>query len=393
MAVAQLALSLYLPSLPALAKHFQVSPSFIQASLTTFITAFACSQFFYGSLSDRFGRRPILLLGLAITILGTIIIIFSSTVYGFFLGRFIEGLGAGALPLLSRAIIRDKFEGMDLTLGMSYLVMFASLTPAIAPFIGGYINDRFGWRVVFIFLLLYSLVAVVNVLFFLPESKKAGKVNISVRNTIKHFKYLLSNKIFIGNVICIIMAYACQLIYQSISPFIFQNQMHLSSASYGELIMLPAVGFLVGNLIFNRFVKYVKNYYLLLIGDIILILSGAALIIEHLFAIVSITAIIIPITTAILGIGFIYPDVVNGALQPFAAIAGTASSLSGFLQVVGSGVLLSLLNYNHVISSPGLGISLFLCGIVILLTTIFLIIPMSGTFLVPSKKKLKQKPN
>ncbi|TOC59076.1 MFS transporter, partial [Vibrio parahaemolyticus] len=158
--VGQLSMGLVMPSLPWIAKDFSVSLDQAQLLVSIYLLGFGPSQFIYGPMSDALGRKKVLLAGLLIAMSGLLMIIFwSHTFTGMVLGRFLQGLGTGCCAVLARASTRDQFSGNELPVAMSYIAMAASITPLIAPVIGGFINFHFGWSMVFISLLGYVSLA------------------------------------------------------------------------------------------------------------------------------------------------------------------------------------------------------------------------------------------
>lgn len=158
--IGQLSMGLVFPSLPWIAKDFDVSLEQAQLLVSVYLLGFGPSQFIYGPISDALGRKKVLLSGLLIAMLGLLMIIFFSHSFtSMVLGRFLQGLGTGCCAVLARASTRDRFSGSDLPLAMSYIAMVASITPLIAPVIGGFINFHFGWSMVFISLLGYVSLA------------------------------------------------------------------------------------------------------------------------------------------------------------------------------------------------------------------------------------------
>lgn len=158
--IGQLSMGLVFPSLPWIAKDFAISLEQAQLLVSVYLLGFGPSQFLYGPISDALGRKKVLLTGLLIAMLGLLMIIFfSQTFTAMVAGRFLQGLGTGCCAVLARASTRDRFNGPELPVAMSYIAMAASITPLFAPVIGGFINFHFGWSMVFISLLGYVSIA------------------------------------------------------------------------------------------------------------------------------------------------------------------------------------------------------------------------------------------
>jgi len=166
------ATDLYLPSLSSIVKDFSTTKAYVQLTLSFYLLFFGVSQFFYGPLSDKVGRKKIVLYGLSLTIVGSIVCVFSPNVGVLIVGRSIEGFGVGAGATMMRAILRDLYVGDELAKKGSYIATGTGVFMAGAPIIGGYIQDFFGWRFNFVFIVLYTLMGILIVSKFLPETIK-----------------------------------------------------------------------------------------------------------------------------------------------------------------------------------------------------------------------------
>ncbi|MED7820409.1 MULTISPECIES: Bcr/CflA family efflux MFS transporter [unclassified Francisella] len=360
--IGQLCITLYLPSLPAIAKSLSINVGLAQSSITIFLLAYGISQLFYGFLSDYFGRKPCLLIGYIILILATILLLlFSHNSKIFFISRFFQGIGAGAAAVLARAVIRDSFSKNDLPSAFAILIMVVSITPAIAPFIGGLIASFFNWQMIFASLLIYMIIITLAIIYFLPEthsrelSKKKNNKSILyvLKDLFFHEQYLLC-------VFMIIFIYSSQILYLAISPFIFEKKFHLSEAAYGTLIMIPAFGYILGNFLVHYLRNSVRCRYQILIGIACALTSSIGIIIIGLTGLnlIILLGLLFILTV---GLGLTFSNTVALSLIPFTTIAGTAAAVSGFLQISGTSLINAIINFLHIESTFGLGVSLFIC--------------------------------
>ena len=144
--VGQMSTSMYLPSLPSLADDLHVEAAGVKMTMTVFLAAFAAAQLFFGPLSDRFGRRPALFLGLGLYLLGTAACAVAPNLPALIVGRFVQGFGACAGPAIARAIVRDRYERAEAARVLAYIGMAMAVGPAVGPILGGFLQVQFGWR-------------------------------------------------------------------------------------------------------------------------------------------------------------------------------------------------------------------------------------------------------
>ena len=190
---------MYVPALPAIARSLQAAEDMVQLSISSTILGLSIAQLLFGTLSDRYGRRSMIILGFAISIIGTTICIFATDIWILIAGRFVQGMGLGSVLGLSRTLIRDLFTGKRLAQVGSYFGMAFALSPAIAPVFGAYLQAWFGWRAIFVFLLFYTLIALSLVLLFLPETNRfIDPTATRLKTIVKNYKRLLTHGSFIG---------------------------------------------------------------------------------------------------------------------------------------------------------------------------------------------------
>ncbi|MCC6237210.1 MAG: MFS transporter, partial [Dehalococcoidia bacterium] len=174
-ALAPLTVDMFLPSLPTMTEEFGAPASTMQLAVLLFILAFASSQLVYGPLSDRAGRRPALLAGLALFVVGGVIALFARTPEVLIAGRVVQGLGGGAGPALAQAMVLDVYGRERAARVLAYMAVALPLAPAIAPIIGGFLHEVAGWQSVFVTLSVLGVVLAVLYLVLLPETNPASR--------------------------------------------------------------------------------------------------------------------------------------------------------------------------------------------------------------------------
>ncbi len=352
-----LATDIYAPSLPLVPHLFATSTTLAQLTVSVFLIGFAVTQFIAGMLSDSYGRKPVLISGLIIFAAGTLLCIFASSIIILLLGRIIEGIGAGAVSVLSRTILRDTFSGMKMAQVGSYLAAFIGLSPAIAPVIGGYIQHYFGFAAIFAFLLLFTIILFYLITFYLPETNRFCHLHpLDLDSVIKKYKTVLCNKLFISNVIATGCALSVIISCAVINPFLLQDTLKITPMHYGLLAFLAMSGMFVGMLTNGYLVGTMGTKNMISVGKILALLGGLSFMLFSLFSTLSIANVIFPTFIITLAAAFILPNAVVNAFSPFAEMAGTAGAVYGCLQIFITAIVSGIISTLHEPSQLMLGL-------------------------------------
>ena len=251
--IGQLSMGLVFPSLPWIARDFNISLDQAQLLVSVYLLGFGPSQFLYGPISDALGRKKVLLTGLLIALTGLVLIIFFSDSFtGMVLGRLLQGLGTGCCAVLARASTRDRYSGAQLPVALSYIAMAASITPLIAPVLGGFINFHFGWSMVFVSLLGYVAIAWAIIAIRFDETLSQTKPMPSPVNMLRQYRELVTSRYFISFASIGWLNFSLMITTVSVMPFIMQDQIGMTSDEYAMWALIPAFGMLTGTSICNR---------------------------------------------------------------------------------------------------------------------------------------------
>lgn len=339
--IGQSAIDIYLPSMPGMVHELHTTSTAIQLSLTAFLIGFAVSQLIYGALSDRYGRKPVLLLGLSIFLIGSVGCVFSSTIQIFFIFRLLQGLGVGAASTMSRAIARDSFEGKDLSRISAYTAMAWATVPVLAPLLGSYIQTYLGWRYNFVFLILFALSFIIAIVIALPETFPEHKRNLQ-NSALTNYKYLLTHKVFLKYILCVMLLYGMLVNFNVAAPFLIQTLFHQSVVAYGWWIVLITAAYFLGSFTSSRLIRYVSSDRLMIVGSCSLVLVSVVMFLLAMGGTWhSPWVIVIPMFFVMFSIALMYPQCIAGSLHPFPEIAGSAGALFGFMVFIG-GTLASM---------------------------------------------------
>ncbi|OQQ06370.1 MFS transporter [Vibrio campbellii] len=334
--VGQLSMGLVFPSLPWIAKDFDISLDQAQLLVSVYLLGFGPSQFIYGPVSDALGRKKVLLAGLLIAMLGLLMIIFlSHTFTGIVAGRFLQGLGTGCCAVLARASTRDRFNGPELPVALSYIAMAASITPLVAPVIGGFINAHFGWTMVFISLLGYVLLAWTVIVFRFQETITQTSALPSPKKMLLQYRDLLTSRYFMSFASIGWLNFSLMITTVSVMPFIMQNQIGMTSDQYAMWALIPAFGMICGTSICNRVRPIIGTKKMLLVTPILHVSSAAWL----FFCPVEPLYLMLGQLLMILGNAIALPCAQAMVMQPYKKQAGAAAAMSGGGQMVVSSVV------------------------------------------------------
>lgn len=335
--LAQITADMYTPSLPYIARSLDAQDTAIQFTMAIYMLGFSLSHLYYGPLSDQRGRRYPILHGIFLCMLGSLICAFAPSVTYVLLGRLVQGFGVGACSSVGRPVLRDLLSGGQLARLGSHLGMINVFVVAAAPIAGGYIQHWIGWRANFAGIFIYAAITWILLYKGLPETNKyldsdAMRFQVICRN----YWRVITNKTFLGYTFCSCFAYAGLISYLTIAPFLLQSLIGLSPVQYGWLSLFNASSFFVSTYINARLIMTQGIARMVGIGNLLMFVSGVAMLSFSLAGILNAYVIIIPVTLFSMGAGFTFSNAFAGAFHPFPKMAGSAGALYGCIQVMGA---------------------------------------------------------
>lgn len=322
-----LATDMYLPAFTAMQASFHTSAGVISASLTVFLGGFACAQLLWGPLSDRYGRRPILLLGLALFALGCAGMLWADATWQMLTLRFIQAVGVCAAAVSWQALVVDRYRGAQANRVFATIMPLVALSPALAPLLGAWLLSHFSWRAIFLALFLVTL----PLLFATANLKKTAPASDPSRQRSGFFR-LLTSRIYSGNVLIYAACSASFFAWLTGSPFILHD-LGLTPADIGLSYLPQTVAFLVGGFGCRSALQRRSGRSLLPFLLVFYALSVAALFMVSISGQVTLWGLLIPFCGMALANGAIYPIVVANALLPFPDDTGKAAALQNCLQL------------------------------------------------------------
>ncbi len=336
----QIIVDLYLPSLPAISRAFHASHAAVQMTIAVYLFAFGISQLIYGPWSDAVGRRRPLLTGLALSTIGGIICCVAPNIEILLLGRLLQGIGAGTCNSVGRSIIRDLLSGKYLSRFGSQMGMAASISIAVAPTIGGYIQHFTSWRGSFVAIFIYSSIVLALLWSALPETnQKIDPKAMQFNKLIGNYKVLLTSPVFMGNALCAAIAYGGIIAYLTAGPFLLQTTLHLSPVQFGWLSLLNATGIFISGMINSRLVMRYPIRIMLLAGICCMLTGAFSMLLLATLGLLNVYVIIIPMAIFCMGAGLTFQNAGAAALEYFGHIAGAAGAIYGTLQISAGAII------------------------------------------------------
>lgn len=333
-AVGPLAIDMYLPSLPHLTAALGATPPEGQLTLSAFLVGFAAGQVVYGPLSDARGRKPVLLASLGVFTFGSALCAVAPTIETLIVARFVQALGGAGPVVLARSIVRDLYSGPRAARELARMATILGLIPAVAPLLGGLLENIFNWRATFVVLTLLIGIETLIVALALPETirvKAAGAV--SPRSVLASYRVLLGHKGFVAYLSLTTIVFAGLFAYISTSSFILQSIYGLSAIAYGAAFAIGVIGFVGGTLAAGPLVKRYGLDGAIGVGAAAVAFGGALMLALVGLGPKTPASVVAPMMIYLFGVGLVMPQSMASALQPFPERAGAASSLVGFAQM------------------------------------------------------------
>jgi len=361
-ALGPLSTDFYLPSLPDIVRVMETDVAGAQATLSAFLFGFAGGQILWGPLSDRLGRRPVLLTGLALFTLATLACALAPSIEALTVARAIQALGASGPIVLGRAMVRDLYEGPRAGRELARMGMIMGLVPAVAPVLGGVLQQAFGWRSTFVASLAFAAVLAVVVGLLLPETLKArSREPLSLLAIIKGFGTLLQNRAYRVYVGLTALAYGGLFAFISGSSFVLIGIHGLTPAQYGLSFGFGVLGFILGTILAQRLVGRRGMDGVIALGVACLAGGGLAMLLCVLTGFAGPFGVIVPMALYACGVGLTMPQAQASAMMPFPDRAGAASSFTGLCQMLFSACVGLLVG--HALKSGALPLPLVMSAI------------------------------
>ncbi|MCE9939730.1 multidrug efflux MFS transporter EmrD [Serratia liquefaciens] len=361
-AVGQMAQTIYVPVIADIAKDLSVRSGAVQRVMAAYLMTYGFSQLIYGPLSDRIGRRPVILAGMMIFLMGALGALLSNSLTMLVAASAIQGMGTGVAGVMARTMPRDLYAGTSLRYANSLLNMGILVSPLLAPIIGGALAMVFGWRACYAFLLVLCAGVAFSMFRWLPETRPP---QTEKRRMLASFRKLLADGTFSCYLVMLIGALAGIAVFEASCGVLMGGVLGLSGLTVSLLFILPIPAAFFGAWYAGR---DGKTFHTLVWHSVIsCLLAGLMMWIPGWFGVMNIWTLIVPAALFFFGAGMMFPLATTGAMEPFPYLAGAAGALVGGMQNMGSGLATWLSAMLPQTGQFSLGLLMFAMALLILL--------------------------
>jgi DHA1 family bicyclomycin/chloramphenicol resistance-like MFS transporter len=334
-AVGPLTTDMYLPSLPDIARQLNASTAQAQFTISSYLIGFAVGQIFYGPVSDRHGRKPVLLAAIALYCVASLICAVSTSIEMLIVARAFQAVGGSGGIVLTRAIVRDIYSGARAGRELSLIGSVMALAPVLAPIAGGVLQTGFGWRVIFLTLVVAGLIGVGVIWLLLPETLNTRAAEpVSMSSMARSYRVVARDPAYLAYLGITSASFAGLFAWISGTAFVLQDLYGLTPLDFAFAFALGSVGYMTGSTLAARLVIRLGLDGMLGVGACACAIGGLGMVAAVALGLSSALSLVLPMAVYLAGLGMVLPQGIAGAMSPFPERAGAASSLFGFVQQI-----------------------------------------------------------
>ncbi|AZI59189.1 Bcr/CflA family efflux MFS transporter [Nakamurella antarctica] len=364
-AVGPLATDMYLPAFPTMAAELGTDASSVQLTLTTFMIGLALGQLVLGSLSDRIGRRPLLISGAALLVVSSALCAVAPSIGFLMTMRFIQGIASAAGMVLGRAVVADKAEGVRAARIFSILGVIGAISPIVAPILGAVLFASVGWRGVFWAIMVVAILLLAAIISWAAESLPTEHRH---RGGVREFgttaRRVLSNREYLGHTITLCFAFGAIFAYVAASPFVLQNVLGFSSTGFSIVFAVNSCGLMAASATSAAIVGRVAPASILRFGVVALVTSTVALALLTTTGLSNSYTVLPLLFVSVASIALIFSNGMVLAIGAIPYASGTASAILGSSQFALGAAVSPLVGLAGENSALPMGLTMAGCGVI-----------------------------
>ena len=332
---APFAMDIYLASMPSMTRALGATPQQVQLTLSVYMYGWGVAQLVAGPLSDRFGRRPALLGGLAVFVAASTVCALSRDVFTLIGARLVQGVSMASIAVVPRAVVRDLYSGDKAAHVLSLMGVVLGIAPVVAPIVGSHVHVLLGWQANFVLVAVYAGLLWVCVRRLLPETLANADAHATRPSVIvANFGRLLRSRAFAGYMLVAAFGFTGLFAFIAGSAFVFVSVLGESERGFGILFGTVMLGNITGSTIGSRVVRSAGIERMVRAGTTLMLVAGIALAALAWLDVRHPLAVVVPMFAFMVAFMLTMPPATAGALTPFPRIAGSASSLLSFCQFI-----------------------------------------------------------
>ncbi|MDQ2634626.1 MAG: multidrug effflux MFS transporter [Pseudomonadota bacterium] len=335
-AIGPLAMNIFLPSLPGMARHFDTDYAVMQLAVSLYLAATAVLQLFIGPASDRFGRRPVMLACFGLFLVGTLAAVYAPTVEALLACRLLQAFSSAGM-VIARAVVRDTVGTAEAASQIGYITMGMSIVPMVGPMVGGFLDELYGWQSGFWLTLVFGMVAFVVVIVDLGETNRNRSDSLAAQ--FRAYPELFGSPHFWGYALTATFTSGAFFAFIGGGPYVASDMLHLTPSEYGFYFGIISLGYMLGNFLSGRFAQVHGINRMMMSGNIVAASGMALAILLFSAGIHHPLSLFGPVFFTGVGNGLTLPSANAGMVSVKPHLAGSASGLGGAMQVGGGAAL------------------------------------------------------
>jgi MFS transporter, DHA1 family, multidrug resistance protein len=367
-----------LPLVSVVPAYFGTSTAFVQYSLSAAVLGIALGQLVYGPLSDRFGRKPVLVGGISLFVATSVACSMAASIEALIGLRFFQGFFACSGIIVARAIIRDLFDREAAARLFALMMGIHGIMPTIAPGVSGWITQDYGWRILFLVMAGFGLFTVLTVCFGLSETNKTRTANaVQPSVLVRNYIVILRDRSFRSYATCACFMYGALMAYFAGAPVGLIQYLGLSPVEFGIAMAVPMICYTIAQISLARVAQRLGLDRMIRVGVILAAAAGIGMLLFVISGNINVYTLMGPVVVVLVSLAFITPGTTAGAMSPFATMAGAASSLLGFIQFLAAAIATAVIGVLNDGTPYPMAAVICICTVCALVAYVTLVRPLS----------------